>query len=194
LSWDSKRGAAVFFVARGGSDVTLESLLQLAGASSIASRPDIEDDPSGLRYCSWAGLSCEAHVIERTYHHVLAIYFWISDFLEMMPEGDEEVPLEEDRALPLASAFKRACEALEPEAAFLLTKEWQSDPDYFLARELQVSIKDADALADEPFGMLYLNDDISRYWTPDPRRDDRESLPVPRGRLVFRGRGGERWF
>jgi hypothetical protein len=57
-----------------------------------------------------------------------------------------------------------------------------------------VLAKEANGLADEHFGLLYLNEEVSKYWTPHPSRDDRDSLPISSGKLVFAGRGSSRWW
>ncbi|MBF2064588.1 MAG: hypothetical protein IGS39_09245 [Calothrix sp. C42_A2020_038] len=57
-----------------------------------------------------------------------------------------------------------------------------------------VLAKEANGLADGRFGLLYLNKEISQYWTHNPLRDDRDSILISSGKLVFAGKGSSRWF
>ncbi|MCP2728754.1 hypothetical protein [Limnofasciculus baicalensis] len=104
------------------------------------------------------------------------------------------LPITSDPTLPIALVFKQACENLLPEAAFIATHIYDSELDWILDREWMILAKDATALADERFGLLYLNEEISQYWIHHPQRDERDNLPVASGKLVFAGRDDLRWF
>ncbi len=153
-------------------------------------------------HCQWAGLiDCLAFLHERSYHQLLIIRFSQSQFLSLLPPEadlppgeDHFVGLEVDPSLSVALTFKQACEALLPEVAFIATHIYDCEYNWVLEREWMVLAKDATALADEGFGLLYLNEEISQNWMNHPQRDDRDSLPVASGRLVFAGRGVMRWF
>ena len=188
MSVEPKRLAAAFFLPRGERDLTLEELLRAAGVTpSAAGRPTPDYDPSGLIDCLWAGLTCRAGVFNLEYHQLFVIYFWQSSFLEMLGGPSD--------ADSLVAAFRDACEALAPEVAFIVTHLDQADIDWILDREAAVLSKDANLLAGERVGLLYLNEEVSSYWTPNPVRDDRDSVPVASGRMVFAGRGDfSRWF
>ena len=194
MSLETKRLAAVFFIPRQGGEMQSKKLLEIAGATNISIVPATLSDRSGLVNCQWAGMACKAYLDELSYHHLLEIYFWQSDFLELLSEKEEPIPLDADEALPLAQAFKHSCEALSSEVAFLLTHLDQAKHDFILSREWMVLAKEANGLADERFGLLYLNEEVSEYWTSHSLRDDRDSLPISKGKLVFAGRGSSRWF
>jgi hypothetical protein len=192
MSVEQKRLAGVFFIPR-GRDLSIEELLRKAGAEDI-SAPSVSSDPSGLLDCKWAGMYCKASLDSLSKHQVLQIYFWQSSFLALLNEESADIPLERDGALPLALSFRDACEALSPEVAFLVTHQWQANRDVVLSREWKVLTKDANELANERFGLLYLDEDIGQYWTYIPRLDNRDSLPVSKGLLVFAGQGSSRWY
>jgi hypothetical protein len=194
MSVEPKRLAVAFFVPRQGDDPSPRELLRRAGATDIATAPTTSSDPSGLIDCSWAGLACKGFLDTLPDHLLLVIFFWRSSFLEMLPEVDEPTPVEDNGAPPLVRTFAQACEDLSPEVAFIVTRLDQADPDRLRSYEWMVLARLADVLADERFGVLYLNDEVSQYWTPHPVRDDRDSWPVQRGRMVFAGRGSYRWF
>jgi hypothetical protein len=194
MSLEPKRLAAAFFIPRQGDDLPIEKLLEMAGASNISIFSATLSDGSGLVDCRWAGMSCQSYLDELPYHQLLEIYFWQSDFLELLSEEDDPIALDADEALPLAQAFKHSCEALSPEVAFLVTHLDQAQRDFILSREWMVLAKEANGLADERFGLLFLNEEVSKYWISHPLRDDRDSLPISSGKLVFAGRGSSRWF
>lgn len=194
MSLETKRLAAVFFIPLQGEEMPIKNLLEIAGATDISIVPSTLSDRSELVDCRWAGMSCKVYLDELPYHQLLEIYFWQLDFLALLPENNASVPLNKDRAFPIAQAFKRACEDLAPEVAFLVTHMDQAQRDFILSREWMILAKEANGLADEHFGLLYLNEEVSKYWTPHPSRDDRDSLPISSGKLVFAGRGSSRWW
>lgn len=196
---NGKYAVAVFFIPRKEDDTnaSILELLNLAGAIQVDTRPVAPSDTSGLVLCTWAGMTCRAYLANLEEYQVLHMFFFRSILLDLLgdpPEHPEDFPLEKDGALQIALAFQDACVALSPEVGFIAVRRNQGDPDWTLERAWMVLAKDANALADEHFGLLYLNQEISTYWSSNPALDDRDSLPVPSGRLVFAGRGWRRWF
>jgi hypothetical protein len=194
LSIEPKRLAAVFFISRCGAPANLEEALHLAGASSVVVNAVGSDTPFVEARCEWAGMTCVARMHALLQHDVLEIRFWQSDFLAHLDERREPVPLEVDGALSVALTFREACESLQPTFAFLVTHLSDATTESILSREVLILVNDANALADARLGLLYLGPEIAQQWTPNPVRDDRDSLPVSSGRLVFAGRGWGRWF
>lgn len=201
-----RRLAAAFFILKEQEELpleTLENLLCKAQATNIFTEPSTASQPWNTVYCKWAGLThCTGYIHELSYHWLLYITFSHSQFLRLLPPEVDEihpledcfVPLEADPTLPIAVTFKHACEALKPEVALIATHVYDGELNWILDREWMVLAKDATALADQHFGLLYLNEDISHNWLHHPLRDDRDSLPVASGQIVFAGRGCWRWF
>jgi hypothetical protein len=193
MNTEPKLLAALFFIPRQSEKLSIKPLLQTAAATDISLISVIPSDRSGLVDCTWAGMACKAYLDQLSYHHLLQIYFWQSQFLELLPE-EEVVPLNQDPSFSLAQAFKSACEALDPDVAFIATHLDQAQRDFILEQEWIVLAQEANRLADTRFGLLYLNGEVSQYWTSHPLRDDRDSLPISSGKLVFANRGASRWF
>jgi hypothetical protein len=58
-----------------------------------------------------------------------------------------------------------------------------------------VLARDQNALAQEFFSVLHLDDDLARDWKPPPGLlDGRDQLPGGPGRTLFSQSGRERWF
>ena len=139
----------------------------------------------------------EARVHHLDLHDCLMIDFLQSSFLDLLPpyEGNEMLPLEEDGALPVALAFRDACERLRPEAAVLATHSHMiEDPQWLRACYSAVLGMDPNSLDSLGAGITYVFPDMVDEWTPDqfggPQRD---YLPVTQGRLLFRSAGWSRW-
>jgi hypothetical protein len=187
--------AAVFFIAKKEEQFTIEELLDFAQAKDVYTSPPSEFKPWNSVHCEWAGLiDCWAYLHELPYHQLLIIYFRQSGLLRLLPPEDSLVPLEDDPTMQIALTFKVACETLLPEVAFIPTHLYDSELKWILDREWMVLAMDATALADERFGLLYLNEEISLNWIHHPLRDDRDSLSINNGLLVFASRGSLRWF
>jgi len=183
VSVEPKRLAAIFFVPRMVQDPTIAQLLEWAGATDI--RPPATDDRSRFYDCHWAAMACKAYLDNQLYHHVLQIYFFQSEFFDLIEEhgGDAVV-----------QAFTRTCEALKPDAAFFATHLDQAQRDRILSLEPLVLGKDANGLSDQRFGLLYLDRRIGQHLDHHPLRDDRDTIQTASGELFFAGRGDARWF
>ncbi len=193
MSMEPQHLAAAFFGPRHGPDRSLADLLQRAGATDCV--PWTPAPGQEWLGCRWAGLSCHAYVVDRPAYQVLVIRFWQSDFLALLP-AEDPLALAADPTLPLAEAFRAACVALVPVAAFLVTHLDQADPDWLMGREPAITAGDADDLLNEGLGLLYLSAALQRQLSnaPDPAKYD--TLPVADGLLVFAGSGDaySRWF
>jgi hypothetical protein len=176
--------AAVLVVARPPSDQgrALAELVDVAGGEELG----VPEAVSGLALCRWAGMTCRVYVDRLPDHDVLVLLLPRSEVLALtdVEPGDN----------PLVEAFTAAVGRVRPEAAFVAVHPDQAEPDRIRAAVELVELRDADALADERFGLLYVDAVIAQWWTPHELRDGREELPVASGRLVFAGRGSSRWF
>src|SRR5690606_25522570 len=104
-------------------------------------------------------------------------------------EGREALPLEEDGALPVAIAFRDACERLRPEAAVLATHTYLLEGSQWLnACYSAVLAMDPNLLDSYGAGLTYFNIDTIDEWTPEHYGPlQRDALPVKDGKLLFRG-------
>jgi hypothetical protein len=189
-----RRLAAVFFISRSQPLIPFELLLERAKATGIVLRKERSISINDSAICQWAGLiDCQACLHERPHYRILEIKFWQSQFLELRRSGIHSISLEVDPALEVATTFKHACENLLPEVAFIVTHTYEAESEWILKKEQLVLEMNATALADERFGLLYLNEQIGQLWIDNPLRDNRDNLPIDHGRLVFAGRGNSRW-
>lgn len=182
---DHRRLAAVFSFHSSTALLPLDEWLRRAGATSIQPLQNSLAHEERLA-CEWAGMPCEAARL--TGSPAFAILFWQSDLIDRVPDDGAPGPDESD---VLAQAFRDACERLRPEVAFIVAHLDQAVPERLRAF---AELRDPNALADARLGLLYVSAALSRRWTADPLRDDREELPVDGGRLVFAGWGRQRWF
>jgi hypothetical protein len=194
-----RRNGAFFFLLRQKSMPSLDELATAAGVTSLSRWPWPEEEEEDIRCGCWGGvLSVEVHLRHLKMHDCLAIDFWQSSFLDLRGPraGRDAVPLEEDGALPVALAFRDACERLRPEVAVFLTHSDQvKEPDWMRECYSSVLGMDPNGLDSLGAGITYVSSDMTDEWVPEnfgpPQRD---SLPVTSGRLLFRGTGWSRWF
>jgi hypothetical protein len=119
-----RRNGAFFFLLRQEPMPSLHELATAAGVTELSLGPWPEKEKEEVRYGCWGGvLSVEARLRHLSMHDCLTIDFWQGEFLDLRGPrtGRETLPLEEDGALPVALAFRDACERLHPEAAVLAT-------------------------------------------------------------------------
>lgn len=193
-----RRTGAFFFLLRQEPMPSLDDLATAAGMTRLDPRPLPTDRSLDVRYGDWGGIeSARAHLHHLSMHDCLVIDFLQSSFLDLLPprEGHESLPLEEDGALPVALAFRDACERLHPEAAVLATHPHMlQSPDWLHACYSAVLGMDPNLLDSYGAGLVYVGSDMLDEWAPEnygpPQRD---SLPVTNGRLLFRATGWSRW-
>ncbi len=202
----AKRLCAAFYTpVREGEPATadLARLGEIAGAAGMVDLEEVsaaERERYGIGAMTghWDGIPDQVQVdLERLSEHLLLeVSFFRSSFFSLLSEDTTDRPMEEDPAIVLAYAFRGACLRLRPDVAFLVTRPSPEEDlrEFVRGQEYRVLSLDADLLSAEDFGMLYLDEKIAQHWTPHPSRDDRDSLPVAGGKLVFRSRGWGRWF
>jgi hypothetical protein len=194
----NRRNGAFFFLLRQEPMPSLDELAAAAGMTKLDPRPLPTDRGLDVRYGDWGGIeSARAHLHHLSMHDCLVIDFLQTSFLDLLPprEGHEELSLEEDGALPVALAFRDACERLRPEAAVLATHPDElEDPQWLHACYSAVLGMDPNSLDSCGAAITYVFPDMVDEWVPDrfgpPQRD---SLPVTNGRLLFRDTGWSRW-
>jgi hypothetical protein len=142
--------------------------------------------------------SVRARLYRLELHDCLALDFWLTMFFDMRARhtGQEAVPLEADGALPVALAFRDACERLRPEAAVLATHPHLAEnPDWTRECYSAVLGMDPNSLDSMAAGITYVSSDMVDEWVTDRfGPTQRDSLPVAEGRLLFRDTGWGRWF
>jgi hypothetical protein len=179
--------AAYFYLPRDGETRSLRELVDAAGMKHPS--PDGSD-----LIGEWGGMeSVEARVHNLQFHVCLELAFRDLELLELHgdKEGHEDQPLAEDPALPVAEAFREACERLRPELAVIATHTWQASPEYWYASVLAM---DANLLDYQAPGLMYASPEIAPSWKPELYGGPRDSLPTREGRIMFRGTGWGRWF
>jgi hypothetical protein len=184
MSSPAKRLAAAFYLSL---DTTRRGFpYLLAGASAIQSGSGDTSD------CRWAGLNCEARLIHSAFYGILVISFWQSDFLRLLDSNAHTT--DPDATSSIAEAFRKACETLHPAFAFIATHLDQATEQWMVGLESSVLNHEANRLATQGLGMIYFDSEMDDHWTPHPTQEDRDSIPVTQGRLMFAGKGPLHWF
>lgn len=125
--------------------------------------------------------------------HVCAqLYFLANDLFVLQSGMPDELPLEQDPAMPFAYAIRDGAVAAGAEVALLETHN--AELQRILDRYWMVQLGSADELAKEWFGLLYLCDDWVKRWSPLAKLLDRDELPGGPGRTLFARRGNNRFF
>jgi len=131
----------------------------------------------------------------------LQIYTSMNSYFDAVVANEAVDPKHVDPMLAWVETFRDACVRLEPRAAFLDTRShygdqrWedkQGNRDWVRAQARRVMAGDITALADEHYSLLYLDAPLARRWDANPPGDDRDTVVMPRGRLVFAGSGPKR--
>jgi hypothetical protein len=175
--------AAAFYLPPGRPVGSLATLLASAGADDIgAASPG---DRSGLRRCRWAGMTCRAYLSTASAAPVLVIYFPQASFLELLGRSGAD---------DLLASFEHACEALQPDAALIVTHQDQAELTRLEHLGGGVAEADAPSLAAGHFGLLYVSDKLADYQTGPWIGTNREVIPTVSGRLIFGGEGTNRWW
>src|SRR5216683_3317533 len=122
-----KHLVAVFYIPR-SEELTPTELLRRADVIFAAGRrvPVLDELVSG----TWASLDCVARAVDLGPYRVLEIYFWQNDFIELHMRNKEAEMVEDDPVLPLALAFRHACEELRPDVALVYTHLYQAEQDF----------------------------------------------------------------
>ncbi len=137
-------------------------------------------------------------------HYCLQVYFSMNHFLDLLPENSdyEDLPLSQDPLLPLVETFGNACERIKAEVAFLDTNShygnetWenkQGNRDWVISHYSMIEESNINGLANEAFGLLYLNKYMDELWDSKSAHNDRDIIPLSQGCLTFAGLGSTRW-
>lgn len=150
-------------------------------------------DPYGERLTTWGRRTCRVEVVEAPPYRVLAMVFPQTSLAALLRDNSSEVA--GDNARELAYAFRDACQAFEPVAGFVAA---QPVPDLDALTELltdhadDLAHHDLLSLTGAGHGLVYVRD-------PGPALDatlrtPRDELEVATGRLLFAGKGPNRWW
>jgi hypothetical protein len=118
-------------------------------------------------------------------HVCLQLFPHVSDLLDRQGTAAD--------SMPIAEAFRGACEALQPEAALLYTRPNEVDPKYIDAQYPKVLGLDGILLDESHPALLYLGTELAQHFPP-AYRAGRDSLPVTDGLLLSHGSGARRWW
>ncbi len=179
------RMAAIFYVRipAGTAPPTLETLATSAGLARIHHEPGAVP----AIYGTWGVMeSVQAVRQVLTAHVCLQLYPHLSDLLDR--QGNHAAD-----SMPIAEAFRAACEALQPEVALFYTRPNEIEPEYIDAQYPKVLGLDGILLDESNPALLYLDAELSEHF-PAAYRSRRDSLPVSHGLLLFRGTGARRWW
>jgi len=197
------RLGAVFFLPKQPTDPSVAELLERIGATNVSLKAQ-----HGFFGCTWAGLYCEAKLYALGEHFVLGVYYRYRDFFDMVQKNQKKdntaVPLEEDGAYSVFLAFRAACERLNPEAAWVIERDWQIPEQFMSEREWMILGNQAEQLAWEDFSLLFLKADLAKHLPPPEklvyksinggaRLVSRDLFPCANGVLLFRRSGSDRW-
>jgi hypothetical protein len=148
-------------------------------------------DPYGDQFAEWGGLACWVRVLDEPPYRILTLTYSQVEFATLLHQNSPD--LAQDGALRVAQAFRDACEALRPTAAFVLSQATEDVADLFTEYADEVRTSNVWGLSQAGFGLVYLREpggDLDPIATFHPR----DELPVTEGRLFFAGRGANRWW
>lgn len=168
-----------FFLPRGA--LTPEAALAAVGAGSGSFGPITRVHPT---------------VDLLDFHACVQLYFRQAQLLRLRARRDPEgppPPVAEDGAVALAQAFRDACARSSADAGFVVTHDYEAERAFILEREWMVLAGEANSLAAERFGLLYLSDALARELSPAWHRQGRDELPGGPGVTLFAGSGWSRW-
>lgn len=179
---------AGFFVPRAEGS-TLEALAERAGVRELQRANGTGAPFDGV----WAGLYAQVGCTRLQLHDLLWIQLRQRELLDARAlDLPADLPLSADPNLHQAEVFRDACLALGAEVGVFVTHVAQSDVDR-IAEDLYRHVLglDAEALARSSVGLLFLDERMRAGFTSAAGRD---TLPSPRGLVLFAGRGEARWY
>jgi len=178
---------AIFYIPKGNGPTSLADLLQ--GASpAITFVPVDQLDSSVERFLViWAGIECIAYAAEESQHYRLYVEFHDSHLNDLLPDTDGPVALEDDPLMPLAAAFRSACELLGAEVGMIITRSYQSTVEALAERYWMVMARFAVGLLQEQYALLFLREDICRDLDLVAVGERHDILPSSHGCLIFAG-------
>jgi hypothetical protein len=130
----------------------------------------------------------------------LQLYSPYGRFLDAMVNDDRQNGPEPvgPTSMTYVETFAESCGRLAPTAAMLDARahyelaEWRAQRGtrgWVLAQAPLVAGGDVDALAEERVSVLYLSAPLLLRWESSPSHDDRDTVELPSGRLIFARRG-----
>jgi SUKH-3 immunity protein len=169
-------------------DVWLPETLTRIGTVPVA---DVADP--GTLTVEWAGLDCEAHVLDLDQHTVLVLAFELTRFVDQLLEAERTGT--DSTEIPLALAFRQACVALtdDLDVAFAQTRQTHHLLEFITEHEYEVLIADATGLYAEGLPLLYLSEAYASGISGLLEEKLRDEMPAVGGRLIFGGTGEARW-
>ncbi len=179
------RMAAIFYVRLPDPTAppSLEELATRAGLERIVH----EQETVPVLYGQWGVMESVRAVREVFVQHVcLQLFPHASDLLDRIRSESAD-------SMPVAEAFRDACEALRPDTALLYVRPSEVEPEYLAAQYPNVLGLDGILLDESNPALLYLDAELAEHF-PAAYRSGRDSLPVSHGLLLFRGTGGRRWW
>ncbi|MEM1008712.1 MAG: hypothetical protein AAGJ35_06865, partial [Myxococcota bacterium] len=132
-----------------------------------------------------------------SYHQLLVLHIKAQDFWATLHEEESDQITGDtttSSSFPFAHQFQTTSTALNSDIAFVTNAPQQEELSNIREQEWALNAKDANALADQRFGLLYLNQDLAKRWISHPSRDDRDQIILPKGKLVFAQSGSQRWL
>jgi hypothetical protein len=179
------RMAAIFYV-RLADEATPPSVEDLATRAGLE-RIHAERGTVPAIYGQWGVMESVRAVRQILASHVcLQLFPHLRDLLDR--QGNDAAD-----SIPIAEAFRGACEALRPDAALLYTRPDEVEPEYVDAQYPKVLGLDGILLDESNPALLYLDTELAQHF-PAAYRTGRDSLPVSHGLLLFRGTGARRWW
>lgn len=148
-------------------------------------------DPYGDLLAQWGGQVCRVEVVDADPYRILALAFSQRRFAAALLRNSAE--LSGDHQLALAHAFRDACQALEPTAGFVASQPMHELRGELLDHADDVAHGDLLSLTGAGFGLVYLRDPVPGLDALIGLRP-RDELPVAPGRLLFGGKGPDRWW
>ena len=139
----------------------------------------------------WGGMNCQLQTKELVAFHATALFFNQSDFLAAIPDQDDTSTAAEQQ---LIQAFTETCEVFQPKVAFITSHLHQAKQHIIYDKEWMIILEESNPLADERFGLLYLNQSMLASWTDDPKRDNRFKISTSQGQFIFAGEQNDKWF
>jgi hypothetical protein len=181
-----RRMAAIFYV-RLEDGAAPPSLEELAVRVGFKTTHHERENESEVLYGTWGVMkSVRAERKILTWHACLQLFPHLNDLLDRIGDDGE-------LSLPIAEAFRAACESLRPEVGLLYTQPDAVEQEYIDAQYPKVLGLDGILLDESSPVLLYLSSEIAGYF-PAAYRVGRDSLPVMDGLLLFRGAGAHRWW
>jgi hypothetical protein len=148
-------------------------------------------DPYDDQFAEWGGLFCRVRVLDVAPYRILALTYGQNGFAKLLYRNSDD--LAQDGALRVAQAFRDACEALRPVVGFVTSQAEEDFEELLTEYADEVRTGNVFGLSQAGFGLVYLREPGEQL-DPVVTFHPRDELPVTEGRLIFAGRGADRWW